>query len=349
MAETPKERFNSSIRPLKRQEIGWSLDRHVLERQRGIPGASGEFTLLFQQIALATRIIASRVNQAGLADILGLTGTINTHGEKVQKLDHFAHQTIVHSVEAGGHVCIMASEEEESAIAISPEYPSGRYVLVFDPLDGSGNIDVNATIGTIFSIYKRKSKSGPGSLADCLRQGHEQVAAGYVLYGSSTILVYTVGDGVHGFTLDPSIGEFFLSHENIKMPERGDSYSVNEGHRSKWPESVRNWVDWLKTPSEDGARPYAQRYIGTLVADFHRILLKGGIFAHPAHVKKPAGKLRLLYEASPLAFIAEVAGGSATNGREPILGLMPTELHQRVPLFIGSKLDMEDALGFLNA
>ncbi len=340
--------ISSSIRPLKHQELGWSLDRHILERQRDIPGATGDFTLLFQQIALAGKIIASRVNQAGLADVLGVTGSTNSHGEKVQKLDEFANATMKRSVEAGGNVCVMASEEEEGPINIPPEYPSGRYVLVFDPLDGSSNIDVNVSIGTIFSIYKRESGKGPGNLKDLLREGRDQVAAGYILYGSSTVLVYTVGDGVHCFTLDPYVGEFFLSHENIRMPERGKCYSINEGNRSRWEQSVREWIDWLKTPERETSRPYSSRYIGTLVADFHRVLLKGGVFAYPGDVGHPNGKLRLLYEASPLAYIAEVAGGAATTGKQRILDITPEELHQRVPLFIGSKGDIQDAERFLN-
>jgi len=328
---------------------GWSLDRHVLERQRDIPGATGDFTLLFQQVALAGKIIASRVNQAGLAGMLGLTGEVNVQGEHVQKLDAFANRTIIRSVEAGGHVCIMASEEEALPIAIPPGYPTGRYVLMFDPLDGSSNIDVNVSIGTIFGIYKRRSKSGPGTLQDCLQPGSEQVAAGYILYGSSTVLVYTAGDGVHGFTLDPSVGEFFLSHESIQVPKRGKSYSINEGNRVKWHSSVRDWVDWLKSEDRENGKPYSSRYIGTLVADFHRVLMRGGIFAYPADAGQPLGKLRLLYEASPMALIAEIAGGAASTGTDRVLDVVPKELHQRTPLYIGSRDDVADAVRFISS
>ncbi len=327
---------------------GWSLDRHVLERQREIPGATGDFTLMFQQVALAGKIIASRVNQAGLAGMMGLTGAVNVQGEQVQKLDAFANRTIIRSVEAGGYVCVMASEEEDEPIPVPSEFPAGRYVLLFDPVDGSSNIDVNVSIGTVFSIYKRVTKSGPGTLEDCLQVGRRQVAAGYILYGSSTVLVYTAGDGVYGFTLDPLVGEFFLSHESIQMPRRGSSYSINEGNRSKWDTSVREWIEWLKTDDREQGRPYSSRYIGTLVADFHRVLMRGGIFAYPADATHPTGKLRLMYEASPLAFIAEVAGGAASTGRQAVLDVVPKELHQRVPLYIGSSDDVADAVRFIN-
>lgn len=334
---------------LKNDQLGWSLDRHILERQRDIPGATGDFSLLFQQIALAGKIIASRVNQAGLAGVLGLTGETNVQGERVQKLDAFANRTMIRSVEAGGHVCIMASEEEKLPIAIPPGYPTGRYVLMFDPLDGSSNIDVNVSIGTIFAIYRRVSKSGPGTLADCLQVGRNQVAAGYILYGSSTVLVYTTGDGVYGFTLDPSVGEFFLSQESIRMPTRGKTYSINEGNQCKWQEPVKNWIDWIKTPDDEAGRPYTSRYIGTLVADFHRTLLRGGIFAYPGDIGHPKGKLRLLYEAAPLAFIAEVAGGAASTGTGRVLDVVPTDLHQRTPLFIGSEEDVSNAVRFISS
>jgi len=337
----------SSLGPSSSSAPGTTLERHLLERQRSTPEATGDFTGLFQQIALAAKIIASRVSKAGLADILGLTGDVNVQGEEVMKLDIFANRTLVHCVEAGGHVCIMGSEEDEAPIAIPPQFPKGKYVLQFDPLDGSGNIDINASIGTIFSIHRRKSEgSGPGQLSDLLQPGRDIVAAGYVIYGSSNMLVYSAGDGVHGFTLDPAIGEFFLSHENIRIPERGKMYSVNEGNYHKWSPEVRAWVDSVK--SGDGGRSaYGLRYIGAMVADFHRTLLKGGIFAYPGDSKNKNGKLRLLYEASPLSFIAEAAGGSATHGSGRILDIVPTELHQRTPLFVGSKEDVADALRFI--
>jgi fructose-1,6-bisphosphatase I len=319
-----------------------------MERQRLIAGATGDFTAMFQQIALAGKIINARVNRAGLAGVLGETGDTNVHGEMVQKLDEFANRALVRCVEAGGHVCVMASEEFEDIIPVPARYPQGKYVLTFDPLDGSGNIDVNASIGTIFSIHRRVTTSGPGTVEDCLQPGSRQVAAGYIIYGSSTMLVYSSGDGVHGFTLDPSVGEFFLSHESIKLPTRGNIYSVNESNYHRWQPEVRRWADWIKTPDKDHGRPYTFRYIGAMVADFHRTLLRGGIFAYPGDVKKPNGKLRLLYEAAPLAFIAEAAGGRAIDGQNRILDIVPTELHQRTPLFIGSSDDVSDVERFVS-
>ena len=336
-----------SIGPAGQDELGWTLDRHILERQRRIPGASGDFTGLFQCIALAGRVIGSKVAKAGLADVLGATGVVNIQGETVQKLDEMANRTLIRCVEAGGHVCVMASEENDDIIPIPPGYPHGKYVLMFDPLDGSSNIDVNISIGTIFSIHRRITESGPGTEKDCLQPGYKQVAAGYVIYGSSTMLVYTTGDGVHGFTLDPMIGEFFLSHENLRIPKTAPMYSINEGNRSKWSPGVTKWIDTLKSDAAPGGKPYGQRYVGTLVADFHRTLLRGGVFAYPGDKSSPEGKLRLLYEAAPMAFIAEAAGGAATTGKKRILEIEPTGLHQRVPLFIGSKEDVALADGFV--
>ena len=326
--------------------IGVTLDRHILQRQRAYPDATGDFTGLFQQIALASKIIGSRVNQAGLAGILGLTGETNVQGEEVQKLDDFANATLIKCVEGGGHVCVIASEELDECVSVAPE-TAGKYVLLMDPLDGSSNIDVNISIGTIFSVHRRVTVGRQGSVADCLQRGSAQVAAGYVIYGSSTMLVFTTGDGVHGFTLDPTVGEFFLSHENIRIPPRGKTYSINEGNYSRWDARVRKWVDWIKSPDAASGRPYGSRYVGTLVADFHRTLLKGGIFAYPADSKSPVGKLRLLYEASPLAMVAEAAGGAATTGSERVLDVVPTELHQRVPLYLGSRDDVADLQRFL--
>lgn len=322
---------------------GTTLERHILDRQRRTPEATGDFTGLFHQIALAAKIIASRVSKAGLADVLGLTGEVNVQGEEVQKLDVFANRTLVHCIEAGGHVCVMGSEEEEHPIHIPPQFPKGKYVLQFDPLDGSGNIDINASIGTIFSIHRRKTPgNGPGTLEDLLQPGRDIVAAGYVIYGSSNMLVYSIGDSVDGFTLDPAIGEFFLSHPNIRIPHRGNTYSVNEGNYEKWAKPVQRWADAVKRPAE-GRSAYGLRYIGAMVADFHRTLLRGGIFAYPGDKKNENGKLRLLYEASPLAFVAEAAGGRASNGTSRILDIEPTKLHQRTPLFIGSKDDVAEA------
>jgi fructose-1,6-bisphosphatase I len=285
---------------------------------------------------------------AGLADVLGLTGETNVQGEEVQKLDELANTTLIRNLSRGGKVCALGSEEENEPIYAPDGYPAGKYVVMFDPLDGSSNIDVNVSIGTIFGIHERRSR-GPGRAepSDLLQAGSKQVAAGYVIYGSSTMLVYSTGHGVHGFTLDPSVGDFFLSHVNIRIPERGKIYSVNEGNTSTWEEPTRSWIDWLKTPSADKQRPYSARYVGSLVADFHRTLLKGGVFAYPADKKNQSGKLRLMYEAAPLAFLAEQAGGAASTGNERILDIKPTELHQRVPLYIGSKGDVDDAIAHL--
>ncbi len=326
---------------------GTTLDRHILERQRNIPGATGDFTALFQQIALAGKIINSRVRQAGLAGVLGLTGQTNVQGEQVQKLDEFANTVIIRSCEAGGHLCLMGSEEVDEPIRIPEQYPTGKYVLLFDPLDGSSNIDVNVSIGTIFSIHRRITIGKHGTLTDCLQRGSSQVAAGYILYGSSTMLVYTTGDGVHGFTYDPSVGEFFLSHENIRIPMRGNTYSINEGNRSRWDSKLSAWIDHLKGTDKETQRPYGARYVGSFVADFHRTLLKGGVFSYPADAKSPKGKLRLLYEAAPMAFIAEAAGGAASDGGQRVLDVQPDELHQRTPLFIGSRDDVALAEEFL--
>jgi fructose-1,6-bisphosphatase I len=315
-----------------------------MERQRRIPSATGDFSGLFQQIALAAKIIASRVNRAGLAGVLGLTGDVNVQGEQVQKLDEYANTVLVRAVEGGGYVCVMGSEEVSEPIAVPDKYPKGKYVLLFDPLDGSGNIDINASIGTIFSIYRRVSDGGAGTLDDCLQPGRELVAAGYIIYGSSNMLVYSTGDGVHGFTYDPGVGEFFLSHEDIRLPGRGKIYSINEGYYSRWTEEVQRWSNWIKTPDKESGRPYALRYIGAVVADFHRTLLRGGIFAYPEDSKNARGKLRLQYEAAPLAFIAEAAGGAASSGKRRILDVSPEELHQRTPLWIGSKDDVADAV-----
>jgi len=323
---------------------GWTLERHVLEQQLRSPDASGEFTKLFQQLALAGKVIGARVNRAGLSDVLGSTGATNVQGETVQKLDMVANDLLIEIVEAGGQVCVMGSEEIEDPIPIPTKFPKGAYVLMFDPLDGSSNIDVNVSIGTIFSVHRRLSaEDAEPDLADCLQPGFKQVAAGYIIYGSSTMFVYTSGQGVHGFTLDPTVGEFFLSHPNLQLPERGKIYSVNEGNTEKWSQPVRDWVKWVKR-SDDGKPAYSHRYIGTLVADFHRTLLKGGVFAYPADRDNASGKLRLLYEAAPMAMIAEQAGGAASTGTQDVMKVVPDRLHQRVPLYIGSKLDVQDAL-----
>jgi len=323
-----------------------TIERHILEQQRFFPEATGEFTYLLYDIALAAKIISREVNKAGLAEILGLAGVENIQGEQVMKLDVFANETMIRMNDHTGRLCAMASEENPDVIPIPERFPCGKYVLVFDPLDGSANIDVNVSVGTIFSIHRKVSAGPRGSLEDLLQPGYKQAAAGYIVYGSSTMMVYTSGQGVHGFTLDPSVGEFLLSHPNIRIPSRGKYYSINEGNYHYWSEGIRRYVDYLKTPDKATGRPYAGRYIGTLVADFHRNLLAGGIFMYPADNKNPHGKLRLLYEAAPLAFIVEQAGGRASDGTQDILHIQPESLHQRVPLFIGSREDVDKAEQF---
>jgi fructose-1,6-bisphosphatase I len=315
-----------------------TVQQHILDEERLHPGASGDFTALLTSLTLAAKIISREVNKAGLVKILGETGDVNVHGEAVQKLDEFAQQTICRAMGHNGHLCVMASEESENIIPI-PGAKKGKYVLMFDPLDGSSNIDVNASIGTIFSIHRRVTNHKPdGSIEDCLQKGIDQIAAGYFIYGSSTMMVYTTGHGVYGFTLDPSLGEFLLSHENIKIPSRGKIYSINEGNMNSWDEGTRRYVAYVKDEQKDQGHPYTLRYIGSLVADFHRNLMKGGIFLYPG----PKGKLRLLYEAAPLAMVVEQAGGAASTGSERILDVQPMSLHQRVPLIIGSRDDVRE-------
>jgi fructose-1,6-bisphosphatase I len=322
---------------------GMSVQRHIIEQERDFPLATGNLTALLMDLIYAAKIISREVNKAGLVDILGLAGTENIHGEEVKKLDEYANDLLFKAMDHGGHLCIMASEERDEVIQIPDKFPKGNYVLLFDPLDGSSNIDANVSIGTIFSIHRKKTDGENGTLEDCLQKGSDQVAAGYVIYGSSTMLVFTSGQGVNGYTLDPSVGEFILSHIDIKTPSKGKIYSANEGNSKFWDEGTRKYIDYLKEKDSTTGRPYSLRYIGSLVADFHRNLLYGGIFLYPADYKdpnKPKGKLRLLYEASPLAFIVEQAGGMATTGKENIMDIVPTELHQRVPLIIGSREDV---------
>lgn len=315
-----------------------TVQQHILDQERQHPEATGDFSSLLTSLILAAKIISHEVNRAGLVKILGATENVNVHGEVVQKLDEFAQDTIYRAMGYSGHLCVMASEESEAVIGLPDGTRRGRYVLLYDPLDGSSNIDANASIGTIFGILKRVSPEGDGTARDCLQPGTEMVAAGYIIYGSSTMMVYTTGNGVDGFTLDPSLGEFLLSHPNIKIPTRGRIYSINEGNTLRWDPGTRAYVEWLKQDDEATGRPYTGRYIGSLVADFHRNLLKGGIFMYPG----PKGKLRLLYEANPLAKIAEQAGGLASTGSERILSIQPKDLHQRVPLIIGSTEDVQD-------
>lgn len=325
---------------------GITLTRQILEEQRLHPTATGELSTLLTQIGLASKIIAREARRAGLGDILGVTGEVNVHEEEVKKLDVYANQTFINVFGYGGLVCTLVSEEMEKPRHLPENCPQGKYLLLFDPLDGSSNIDVNGGIGTIFSIHRRKAEVEHGSDEEVLRIGSEQVAAGYVLYGPGTILVYTAGNGVHGFTLDPTIGEFLLSHENIRIPARGGTYSVNEANYTQWQPQIRDYIDYLKKKDPVTGRPYSSRYVGALVADFHRTLLMGGIYLYPGDTKKPQGKLRLLYEGAPLAFVAEQAGGRASTGQEQIMDIQPKEIHQRVPLLIGSREDVALAEDF---
>ncbi|HLC27380.1 MAG TPA: class 1 fructose-bisphosphatase [bacterium] len=329
---------------------GITLTRYIIEEQRGHPEATGEFTTLLAQIGLAAKMISRATTRAGLVDILGLTGEMNIHGEQVQKLDQYANQVFVSAFELSGLVSTLASEEMEEPLYLPEGYMQAKYVFLFDPLDGSSNIDVNGTIGSIFSVYRRVTEGVRGNLQDLLRRGSEQIAAGYVIYGSSTVLVYTSGNGVNGFTLDPGIGEFLLSHENLRIPARGNTYSANEGNYHKWHPEMRRFIDYLKAHDPAGGRPYSARYVGSLVADFHRTLLTGGVFLYPgekADSKNPAGKLRLLYEVAPMAFIAEHAGGRAITGTERILDIVPESLHQRIPVIIGSPEEVSLAEEFV--
>ncbi|MEP0860538.1 MAG: class 1 fructose-bisphosphatase [Ignavibacterium sp.] len=318
-----------------------TLARHIYEEERKYPEATGELSDLLHDLSLAAKVISLEVNKAGLVDILGFTGSSNVHGEEVKKLDVYAHEMLIKAMDHGGHLCVMASEEDEDIIHIPPEFYIGKYVLLFDPLDGSSNIDANVSIGTIFSIYRRVSPGdGPGTIEDCLQPGFKQVAAGYIIYGSSTIFVYTAGNGVHGFTLDPSFGEFILSHPNIKTPKKGKIYSINEGNYLYWHPGLKKYIKWLQEEDKSTGRPYSSRYIGSMVADIHRNLLYGGIFMYPADIRNPNGKLRLMYECNPMAFIVEQAGGRASDGKRRILEIQPEKLHQRVPIFIGSEEDV---------
>jgi fructose-1,6-bisphosphatase I len=332
-----------------------TCNQFINEEQRLFPGATGEFSEILTRIVLAAKIVSREVNKAGLLeDILGAAGSTNVQGEEVQNLDVYANNQFIDALSRDCYISVIASEENEELIHAdqgTSERPA-KYALAVDPLDGSSNIDVNVSIGTIWSIHRRVTTGDRGANADVLQPGRRQLAAGYIIYGSSTMLVYTVGRGVHGFTLDPSVGEFFLSHHLIQMPPRGPTYSVNEGNFPYWSPETREWVKALKGSDNPSGQPHSLRYIGSLVADFHRTLLKGGIFAYPLDHKKPddpRGKLRLLYEAAPMAMIAENAGGAATDGRGPILDIQPTAIHQRVPLFIGSEQDVEFANSFHRA
>lgn len=326
-----------------------SLGEFIVEKQDDFKYAKGELSRLLSAIGLAARVVNREVNKAGLMEeILGDVGGTNVQGEDQKKLDVYADEEFIRALQDRGEVCGLASEEKEGVIEFTSEYSKdGQYVVAIDPLDGSSNIDVNVSIGTIFSIYRRTSESGPATFDDFMQKGVEQVAAGYVIYGSSTMLVYTTGNGVNGFTLDPSIGAFFLSHPDMKIPETGKIYSINEGNYVHFPEGVKQYIKYCQVEDKETSRPYTSRYIGSLVADFHRNLIKGGVYIYPTTTSSPNGKLRLLYEANPMAMLIEQAGGVATDGYGRIMEIQPTSLHQRTPLFIGSKNMVEKAMSFM--
>jgi fructose-1,6-bisphosphatase I len=325
-----------------------TIERYIIEQERLFPEATGELSGILYDIALAAKIIANKVRMAGLVDILGRAGSDNVQGEAQEKLDVFANETIVKAMDHGGRLAAMASEEEPDIIPIPDGFKCGKYVLLFDPLDGSSNIDVNVPVGTIFSVMRKITRGVRGEMEDMLQPGRRQVAAGYVIYGSSTMLVYTTGQGVHGFTLDPLLGEFLLSHPDIRIPAKGRYLSVNDSYEQHWDDSVKALMRRFR--GLDGHQKAMNvRYVGSLVADFHRNLLGGGIFCYPAHAQSPRGKLRLLYECNPLAFIVQQAGGAAIDGQQDILEVAPMELHQRSPLYIGSKEAVETAREILTS
>jgi fructose-1,6-bisphosphatase I len=323
-----------------------TIDRHILEEERQFPEATGALSTILYDLALAAKLITREVRRAGLVDILGQTGQVNVHGDNVKKLDEYADDVIFRALDHCGHLCVMASEEAEGIRPIPEKFRTGGYCLLYDPLDGSSNIDANISVGTIFSIHRKVSDSTRGTLEDCLQPGSRQVAAGYVLYGSSTMLVYTTGSGVHGFTLDPSIGEFILSHRSMRIPSPGQRiYSVNEGNYQNWSPQQRRLIDHLKGLDGRNLKPYSARYVGSMVADVHRTLLYGGLFMYPGDMKHRRGKLRLLYEAAPMAMLIEQAGGRATDGTQSILDIQPTDLHEKTPLYLGSPecMDLVDS------
>jgi fructose-1,6-bisphosphatase I len=324
-----------------------TLQRFINEQEERHPDATGEFSGLLHDLSLAAKLVWREVSKAGLVNILGTTDRMNVSGDIVKKLDEFADETIYKAMDHGGHLCVMASEENEDILHIPDQYRAGKYVLLYDPLDGSSNIDANITIGSIFSVYRRVSPEGKGTLADCLQPGYKQVAAGYIIYGSSTIFVYSTGKGVHGFTLDPSVGEFLLSHENIRIPSKGKTYSLNQGNFCNWDKGMQRYIQYLQESDPATGRPYSLRYIGTMVGDAHRTLLYGGMFAYPADKKNPQGKLRLMYECNPVAFIIEQAGGKSSDGTQSILQVKPTSLHEHTPVFFGSAEDVQLCTEFL--
>ncbi|MDR2414931.1 MAG: class 1 fructose-bisphosphatase [Odoribacteraceae bacterium] len=326
-----------------------TLNQFIVERQAEIPGATGEFSRLLHHVGIAAKKVHREVNKAGLVDILGRVGTVNVQGENQQKLDVFANATFMDELRASGECCGVATEENEGIVVFDEELcREGKYVACMDPLDGSSNIDANVSVGTIFSIYRRKSAVGECPVeSDFLQVGTEQIAAGYVIYGSSTMLVYTAGRGVNGFTLDTSIGEFCLSHPLVQTPARGRIYSINEGNYVNFPVGVKKYIKYCQEIDEEGGRPYTSRYIGSLVADYHRNMLHGGLFLYPETNAYPEGKLRLVYECNPVAFIAEQSGGMATDGTRRVLELVPGSLHQRVPFYAGSREMTRKLMEFL--
>ena len=326
-----------------------TLGEFVIQKQHETQEATGDLSQIFGAIRLASKLVHREINKAGIADITGSVGHENIQGEQQQKLDVYANDKFKAALAARGLVCGIASEEEDTFVEFTHDLSKGsKYIVLIDPVDGSSNIDVNVAVGTIFSIYKRVSPSSSRvTLEDFLQPGTEQVAAGYVIFGSSTMMVYTTGDGVNGFTFDPSIGVFYLSHENIRIPTNGTIYSVNEGNYVHFPQGVKNYIKYCQENDPDSSRPYTSRYIGSLVADFHRNMLKGGLFFYPSFAKNPNGKLRLLYECNPIAMLAEQAGGKASNGHQRILSLNPTELHQRTPFYVGSSAMVEEVERFL--
>jgi fructose-1,6-bisphosphatase I len=326
-----------------------TIERHILEEQSFHPEATGALTNLLYDIALAGKVIASKTTRAGLAEILGRTEDINIQGETVMKLDRFADLTVTRITDHTGRLAALASEEKDEFMPIPDKYPKGRYLLLFDPLDGSANVDYNLPVGTIFAIHRRPVQDGPVTLDEFLQPGRSLVAAGYIAYGTSTMFIYTTGHGVHGFTLDPTVGEFLLSHPNIKIPSPPKYFSANLGYQMHWSRGVQRFTEFLQGRA-GGAKGLSLRYVGTLVSDFHRNLLAGGVFYYPADTKDPGtpvGKLRLLYEAAPLAFLAEQAGGAASDGRRPIMDIQSSSLHERTPLFIGSHALVEKADAFI--
>lgn len=326
-----------------------TIGRHIVDQERLYPEATGALSDILYHMALAAKLIAREVSKAGLVDILGFTGDTNVHGEEVKKLDEFADDVIFNAFDHTELLCCMGSEEHEEVRSIPDKFPTGKYALLYDPLDGSSNIDANVSIGTIFSVHAKVSDHPRGSVEDCLQVGRKQIAAGYIVYGSSVMMVYTTGQGVHGFTLDPSIGEFLLSHRDIKIPTPGKRiYSVNEGYYYRWSEGQKRLINHLKGLDGNNGEAFSSRYIGSMVADFHRTLLYGGLFMYPADSRNPDGKLRLLYEGAPMAMILEQAGGLATNGHQNLLDVVPERLHQRTPVFMGSREYVELAHSFLS-